>query len=104
VFGAAACLAVNAVFFVEVVAPRVLRLPYHHCPYDLLPRAPESVTAAVLFLGSAFAVGWAAVVGWLGLTAESRPFVPGMVGRLLTLALIGHLAALGMVSVQLVLA
>jgi hypothetical protein len=102
--GTVVCGVVNAVFLVEVAAPRLLHLPYHHCPFDLLPRVPESVVAAALFVGGSFSVGWACVVGWLGGRAEAAAVVPGMVARLLRLGLWGIGASLAMTSLELALA
>jgi hypothetical protein len=98
---AAIGVAVNGVFLVEVAAPRLLGLPYHHCPYDLVPRAPESLVAIALFLGGTFAVGWACVAAWLGRDSEVRPLLPETVGRLLQLAVFGYLLSLVMMSVEL---
>jgi hypothetical protein len=102
--GAGLSLAVNAVFLVESAAPRLLRLPYHHCPYDLVGRAPESLAAVALFLGGAFAVGWACVVGWLAGDPEARPQARSLAGQLLHFALLGYLASLAMLSLELALA
>ena len=101
--GAVVSLVVNAVFLVEVAAPRLLQKPYHHCPYDLVPDAPESLVAVVLFLGGACCVGWACLAGWLGRCPESRAFLPGTVGRLLSLAFFGYLWSMAMMSVELAL-
>ena len=101
--GAGLCLMVNAVFLVEVVAPHVLHLPYHHCPYDLVPGAPESLLAVALFIGGTFAVGWACVAAWLGQHPETRPLLPTLVTPLLRLALLGYLGAVVMTSVELAL-
>jgi hypothetical protein len=94
-------VAVNGLFLVEVAAPRLIHRPYHHCPYDLVPRAPEGLVAVALFVLGLFAVGWACVAGWLGRGAEARPFVPVVVGRLLQLAFLGYLWSLVMLSVEL---
>jgi hypothetical protein len=94
-------VAVNAAFLVEVAAPRLLGLPYHHCPYDLVPKAPESLVAVALFLGGTFAVGWAGVAAWLGDGAEAGPLLPGTVGRLLQFAVFGYLLSLVMTSAEL---
>jgi hypothetical protein len=102
--GTVVCVAVNAVFLVEVAAPRLLHLPYHHCPYDLVPRVPESVVAVALFVGGSFSVGWACLAAWLGGAAEARPFLRGMVARLLRLGLLGFGGSLVMTSVELALA
>jgi hypothetical protein len=94
---------VNAVFLVDAAAPRLLHLPYHHCPYDLVPKAPESLAAVALFLGGSFCVGWACVAGWLGAVPETRAIVPRTVRRLTRLALLGYLGSLVMLSVELAL-
>jgi hypothetical protein len=101
---AATSVAVNGVFLVEVAAPRLLHLPYHHCPYDLVGGAPESLVAVALFLGGCFAVGWACVAAWLGNRGEAGAFLPGTVRGLLHLAFLGYLWSLLMTSVELVLA
>ncbi len=102
--GAAASVAVNFVFLLDAAAPRLLRLPYHHCPYDLVRWAPESLVAVALFLCGCFAVGWAVVAGWLGRGKESRPFLAETVGRLLRLAFLGYIGSMVMLSVELALA
>jgi hypothetical protein len=96
---ASVTLAAAAGFLVEVGAPTVLHLPYHHCPYDLIPAAPDVVIGAALFLGGTFAVGWAAVVGWCG-GSSARPII----GRLLFLGFCGYLGSLVLMSVELALA
>jgi hypothetical protein len=102
--GAVVSLVVNAVFLVEAAAPRLLRLPYHHCPYDLIPKAPESLVAVALFLAGSFFVGWACVAAWLGNSAETRPFLPEVVRRLLYFAFFGYLGSMVMLSLELALA
>jgi hypothetical protein len=102
--GALVAVIVNAAFLVEVAAPRLLRLPYHHCPYDLVPQAPESLVAIALFVGGTCAVGWACIAGWLGRNGESEAFVAPLIVRLLHLGLIGYLGSLVMMTVELVLA
>jgi hypothetical protein len=52
-------VAVNGVFLVEVAAPRLLHLPYHHCPYDLVPGAPESLVGVALGDRVCVAATWA---------------------------------------------
>ncbi len=95
---------VNIFFLTEIAAPALLNLPEHHCPYDLLPQAPESMIAIILFVIGSFSIGWAYLANWLGNTGETRPFLPVLVGRLLTVALIGYLGSLILMSVELVLA
>jgi len=102
--GAAVAVAVNTVFLVDVAAPRLLHLPYHHCPYDLIPRAPESLLAVALFVAGTFAVGWACIAAWLGRAREVEPLLPQTIGRLLYFASFGYLLSLAMMSVMLAVA
>lgn len=97
-------LAAGALFLVEIAAPRILQLPYHHCPYDLIPEAPESVVTIVLFLGGFFFLGWAAVVRGFGRVPETQSLLPGTVQGLLRLSLWSYLASLAMLSLELALA
>jgi hypothetical protein len=87
--GGLLAVAVNAVFLSEIAAPRLLRMPGHHCVYDLIPRAPEALPAAVFGLLGCFFVGWGCVVGWLGRSPEAVALVPGMVGTLFRFAAVG---------------
>jgi hypothetical protein len=102
-FVALLSLAVNMVFLIEEAAPRLLHLPNHHCPYDLVGRAPHSLAAVALFVGGSFFVGWGCVVGWLGTSRESRPFVAGVIGTLFRLASFGYVCSVLVLSVELAL-
>ena len=102
--GAVFSLTLNAVFLIEVAAPKLLHLPYHHCPYDLIPKVPESLVAVVLFLGGCFSVGWACVAGFVCDGPEARPLLPGMIRRLLLQGFFGYLGSVVMISLELALA
>jgi len=102
--GAALAVPISAVFLVEIAAPTILHLPYHHCAYDLIPRAPETVLGIALFLWGTFSVGWACVAAWLGSCQETRNLLPGRVRSLLLLAAYCYLASLILISVELALA
>jgi hypothetical protein len=98
------CLAVNAVFLIEEAAPRLLHMPNHHCPYDLVSQAPRSLAAVAFFLGGSFFVGWGCVAGWLGNRPQTRPFLPGVVGTLFRQGAIGYVVSVLILSVELALA
>ncbi len=102
--GALVCLTVNSVFLVEVAAPRLLHLPFHHCPYDLVPLVPESMVAVALLFGGTFSVGWATVVAWFGNTPETRSHLPRLISALLTLGAVGYFGSVVMMSLELLLA
>jgi hypothetical protein len=101
---AALALPINGVFLIDQAAPTLLHLPYHHCPYDLVPRAPEAVVAVALFLVGTFAVGWACVARGLGSCLEARSFLTQTVGTILRLGLLSYLGSLIMFSLEIALA
>jgi hypothetical protein len=101
---ALAAAPVSAVFLVEVAAPTVLHLPYHHCPYDLIPAAPDVLVGVAFFLCGLFAVGWACVAAWIGDCAETRPLLPQTIHGLLHTAFICYLGSLVLMSLELALA
>ena len=96
-------VAINALFLVEVAAPRLLHLPNHHCAYDLVTKAPTSLVAVALFLAGVFCVGWAFLAAWLGDGPEARPFLPEMVSRLLYSGFLGYLGSVAILSIELAL-
>jgi hypothetical protein len=91
-------------FLVEIAAPTILHLPYHHCPYDLVPHAPDSVVAIALYFLGLFAVGWACLTEWLGDSPETRPFLHSQVTGLLSIGLFGYLGSTLMMAVEMALA
>jgi hypothetical protein len=102
--GALLALPVSAVFLIDIAAPTLLHLPHHHCPYDLLPRAPESVLAIVSFVAGTFAVGWACVTAWFADCPETRPFLAEQVRKLLVVGLFGYLGSAVILAVEMTLA
>jgi hypothetical protein len=102
----AAILAVpiSGIFLIEIASPTLLHLPYHHCPYDLLPQVPESVLAVALFLWATFCVGWACVAAWFGSCEETQAFLPDVVHRIMIVGCWSYLASLAMMSIELALA
>jgi hypothetical protein len=102
--GGTAVLATSGLFLTEVAAPTLLHLPYHHCPYDLIPQAPEAVVAVTLFFGGSLTLGWAGVARYLGQCPDTEPSLNGVVRRLLRMSLWGYLMSLMMLSLELALA
>jgi hypothetical protein len=101
--GGLLCAAVNTVFLLEIAAPALLHLPYHHCPYDLIPKVPESVLGIALFVLASFCVGWAVVAAALANGRETRPYVRRTVVRLLSLGLVAYLNSLVLMALELAL-
>lgn len=95
-------LAVSGKFLVDVAAPALLHLPYHHCLYDLVGHVPETVVAIGLLFWGTFCVGWSAIAGWFGRPAKGA--VPVEALRLPAWALLGYAGSLVMLSLEMWLA
>lgn len=92
--GAAASAPIAQQYLVHVAAPRILGLPFHHCPYDLLIHAPETAVGV-----AAFCVGvWAAI--WAALARAAGAETQVLARRLLFLSLWGYLFSLVLFSVE----
>lgn len=103
VLGCGAAVA-TGLWAVDVLAPAVLGLPDHRCPYDLLPVAPDAVLAAAIYTGGVFALGWAGVARWLGRAPGTAADLPPVTHGLLVLSLQGFAAGLLMLMLEAVLA
>lgn len=95
--------AVSYLFLVGVAAPSILHLPHHHCAYDLIALAPESVFGIVLFVLGSLAVGWACVASWFGQHPATSQHVRTLLDKILFLALFGYLSSLVLFSIEVAL-
>jgi len=95
---------IGLLFLVEVAAPAILGLPFHHCAYDLITAAPESVLSVILLLGGCFSVGWSSIAGRFGRCDQSQEFLQEHVSRLLFFALFGYTGSLLVITIELYLA
>jgi len=98
---AVAALLLNWVFLTEVAAPRLVHQPNHHCPYDLVSRAPGSVAAVVLFVGATFSAGWACCIESFGRGLEPRSAVDRLVRAFLLAAAVAESTATVVLSILL---
>jgi hypothetical protein len=92
---------VCAVFVVDVVSPRVIGEPNHHCPYDLLESAPLSALACVVFALACFCVGWAWVVGCFTPRTETVVRDTLLVSRLCRYASFGFVVSFAIFWIEL---
>ncbi|MGH7192870.1 MAG: hypothetical protein ACREJM_04950, partial [Candidatus Saccharimonadales bacterium] len=97
-------LAVAGRFVIDIAAPKLLHLPYHHCIYDLVADVPESGVALGLLLWGTFCVGWACVAGWLGQSAGAARLVAVESSHWQSWGALAYLGTAAMFSVELWLA
>ncbi len=98
--GGGLLLVIGLVFLVEIASPKLLGLPNHHCPYDLVPDVPQSIPAIVLFVLGSFAAWWACVTSWFGRCHETLPFLARLMRTMLALSLVAYLGSVGMLSAE----
>ncbi len=101
---AATTLVVAGWFAIDVAAPALLHLPYHHCAYDLVADVPESGVALGLLLWGTFCVGWSCVAGWLGRSASTAGLAATEASHWQSWAVVAYLGSAAMLSVELWLA
>jgi len=69
------CAVLNAALFVltqvEVHAPRIMGLPFHHCLYCLWQYVPDAILMYLLFVLGTSAVGWAFILDFFARTGET---------------------------------
>ena len=89
--------------FSEVLAPLLMRLPFHHCLYCLLlnGRAPDSPLMVANVMIGGFAAGWAAVLGVALPMGSSPPAALRLHRRLCIVGATGLLASVLMVVIHL---
>ncbi len=97
----------NAALFllsqVEVFAPKIMGLPFHHCLYCLWQYVPDSILMMFLYALGIFAIGWAFLLDLTGRTDETLGLLPRYLSRLYGLALFCLAACLVMLTVHLVI-
>ncbi len=57
---------------IEVQAPKIMGLPFHHCLYCLWQYVPDTVLMYLFFALGTFAVGWAFLLDLMGRTGETK--------------------------------
>jgi len=62
--------AINAVITIaalfEIISPKAMELPYHHCIYCMWQYAPTSIVMTALFVIGTFCPGWALLLAVAG--------------------------------------
>lgn len=96
-------VAAVALALIEDLGPKLMNLPYHHDPYDLVQKVPDSPIFVALFILGTFAIGWALVVDVIGTKEETREIIPKYLRNLLKFSLLCLLLSLVMVSLHLLL-
>jgi hypothetical protein len=61
---------------IEVFAPRMMHLPFHHCLYCLWQYVPDSIVMYLFFILGTFSVGWGFTAELFGRHGETADLLP----------------------------
>ncbi|UJS17483.1 MAG: hypothetical protein L3J17_00080 [Candidatus Jettenia sp.] len=90
--------------FFEIIAPRLMQLPYHHCIYCFMGNGtvPDAPIILGLFIIGTFAVGWMGILRFLCKNGEVQPITERLLVKINNLAAFCLLASLSMVTIHLI--
>jgi hypothetical protein len=97
----------NAILFllsqIEVFAPRMMHLPFHHCLYCLWQYVPDSIVMYLLFILGTFSVGWGFTTELFGRQGEAADLLPGYLRKIYWFAFFFLSASLMMLLIHLLI-
>jgi hypothetical protein len=95
----------NAALFlvvqIDVHAPKIMGLPFHHCLYCMWQYVPDTIVMYGLFISGTFATGWCFLLELVTRTSETADVFSACLGRLLEISMLCLAAALIMNTVHL---
>ena len=95
----------NAMLFllsqIEVFAPVMMHLPFHHCVYCLWQYVPDSIVLFALFSLGTFSVGWGFTTDLFGKIGEASDSLPNYLRKIYWFAFFFLSAALIMLIIHL---
>lgn len=86
---------------IEVFAPAMMHLPFHHCVYCLWQYVPDSIAMYLFFILGTFSVGWGFTTDLFGKIGEASDLLPGYLRKIYWFAFLFLSAALIMLVVHL---
>jgi hypothetical protein len=89
---------------IEVFAPKMMGLPFHHCLYCLWQYVPDSILMMFLFALGTFAAGWAFLLDMMGRMPETLDLLSKYLRRLYSLSIFCLTSSLVMLAVHMVIA
>jgi hypothetical protein len=86
---------------IEVFAPRMMHLPFHHCLYCLWQYVPDSIVMYLLFILGTFSVGWGFTTELFGKIGEASDLLPNYLRKIYWFAFFFLSASLIMLVIHL---
>ncbi|WP_295101269.1 hypothetical protein [uncultured Candidatus Kuenenia sp.] len=96
---------VTLLSFIEIIAPKLMQLPFHHCLYCFIGNGivPDASIMLGLFIIGIFGIGWINILRILGKNSSSKQIIELFTARINSLSLFCLLTSLLMVTIHLVL-
>ena len=95
----------NAILFllsqIEVFAPAMMHLPFHHCLYCLWQYVPDSIAMYLFFILGTFSVGWGFTTDLFGKIGEASDSLPNYLRKIYSFAFFFLSASLIMLIIHL---
>ena len=88
---------------IEVFAPRMMHLPFHHCLYCLWQYVPDSIVMYLLFILGTFSVGWGFTTDLFGKIGEASDLLPNYLRKIYWFAFSFLSASLMMLLIHLLI-
>jgi hypothetical protein len=85
----------------EVIAPKIMNMPLHHCIYCMWQYSPDSVFITAFFILGMFSCGWAFALQTAGRHKETDILLKGYLRNLYLFACLTTAASLLMVTIHL---
>ncbi|MDR4508095.1 MAG: hypothetical protein MRJ65_07655 [Candidatus Brocadiaceae bacterium] len=91
--------------FSEIIAPRLMQLPYHHCLYCFIGNGivPDAPIIFGLFILGTFAIGWMGILRFVCRNTKSQTVTNLVFVKIINLSFFCFLASLLMVTIHLFL-
>jgi len=86
---------------IEVFAPAMMHLPFHHCLYCLWQYVPDSIVMYLFFILGTFSVGWGFTTALFGRQGEAADLLPGYLRKIYSFAFFFLLASLILLIIHL---
>ncbi|MGZ3613244.1 MAG: hypothetical protein ACXU9X_05065 [Thermodesulfobacteriota bacterium] len=88
---------------IEVFAPRMMHLPFHHCLYCLWQYVPDSIAMYLFFILGTFSVGWGFTTDLFGKIGEASDLLPNYLRKIYWFAFFFLSASLILLIIHLLL-
>lgn len=91
--------------FIEIIAPRLMQLPYHHCIYCFIGNGmvPDSPIMIGLFVTGIFATGWTGIIRLICMNEETKEIAGRLLVKINNMAAFCLLSSVIMVTIHLIL-